>query len=173
MPRRRRSRTPPRRYSTEPLRPSTAPARTTATSPRSLLDPRRTRPAVTAIAEADVRIPQALAQTQTRRTSSGGWFRSSRNRPVTAPPVAEIVLPTTTPVASVVTSHSFRRERDGSMSSYPAATCVSELLVGDALLQRARGYEPRAGTVAAVDERSGKVLVRRAARSATLALRRS
>ena len=100
MPRRRRSRTPPRRYSTEPLRPSTAPARTTATSPRSLLDPRRTRPAVTAIAEADVRIPQALAQTQHRRTSSGGWFRSSRNRPVTAPPVAEIVLPTTTPVAS-------------------------------------------------------------------------
>ena len=125
MPRRRRSRTPPRRYSTEPLRPSTAPARTTATSPRSLLDPRRTRPAVTAIAEADVRIPQALAQTQHRRTSSGGWFRSSRNRPVTAPPVAEIVLPTTTPVASVVTSHSFRRERDGSMSCYPAATCVS------------------------------------------------
>ena len=117
--RRRRSRTPPRRYTTEPIRPQTAPARTSAT-----LDPRRTRPAVTAIAEADVRIPQALAQTQHRRTSSGGWFRSSRNRPVTAPPVAEIVLPTTTPVASVVTSHSFRRERDGSMSSYPAATCV-------------------------------------------------
>ena len=67
-----------------------------------------------------MRIPQALAQTQARRTSSGGWFRSSRNRPVTAPPVAEIVLPTTTPVASVVTSHSFRRERDGSMSCYPA-----------------------------------------------------
>ena len=108
--RRRRSRTPPRRNSTEPLRPQTAPARTT------------TNRAVTAIAEADVRIPQALAQTQARRTSSGGWFRSSRNRPVTAPPVAEIVLPTTTPVASVVTSHSFRRERDGSMSSYPAAT---------------------------------------------------
>ena len=113
--RRRRSRTPPRRYSTEPIRPRTAPAATRRTS----------RPAVTAIAEADVRIPQALAQTQHRRTSSGGWFRSSRNRPVTAPPVAEIVLPTTTPVASVVTSHSFRRERDGSMSSYPAATCVS------------------------------------------------
>ena len=125
MPRRRRSRTPPRRYTTEPIRPRTAPAATAATSPRSLLDPRRTRPAVTAIAEADVRIPQALAQTQARRTSSGGWFRSSRNRPVTAPPVAEIVLPTTTPVASVVTSHSFRRERDGSMSCYPAATCVS------------------------------------------------
>ena len=111
--RRRRSRTPPRRYSTEPLRPQTAPARTT------------TNRAVTAIAEADVRIPQALAQTQHRRTSSGGWFRSSRNRPVTAPPVAEIVLPTTTPVASVVTSHSFRRERDGSMSSYPAPTHVA------------------------------------------------
>ena len=96
MPRRRRSRTPPRRYSTEPCRPQTAPARTNATSPRSLLDPRRSRPAVTAIAEADVRIPQALAQTQHRRTS-GGWFRLQTARH--APPVAEIVLPTT-PVAA-------------------------------------------------------------------------
>lgn len=91
-------------------------------SPRRQARPATARPAVAAIAEAEVSIPQNLARTQRRR--SGGWFRRSRDRPITEAPVAEIVPSAETPVAQVVERNSFRRERDGSLSYYPEATCV-------------------------------------------------